>query len=662
MSKIRRIRNTVYIILVVVFITSICPVAADTITLNDETCNSFMHGVWADSTCKTNLTITIKSGDTLEIESGITLHTMEPIYDSDYGFLNNYGAINNNGTIKVYSISNGGTFNNEIGGEVSGEVGQISNEAGGTFINRGSLRWIHFYNHGVFDNYGSCNPYFDIDNDGIINNHGYINSEGIINRGTFNNEIGGGVYGLGFMNEAEGTFINRGGFYAESGFQNHGVVFDNYGHFDTHRPSNNYATINNYGSMIIDNAQMWNSGIINDYGSFDVFDGYFGNSGTFIEEGTFNLIWGSLVNSGFFINKGTIKPLGWPHIRNSNLFKNVCGGTIENFPFDFTGNAIIEAECTPTTNIELSGSFGNNNWYVSNVQVTLTPFDNEGSGIAKTEYSLDGISWIQYSNLFTVSNEGTTIIFYKSTDNAGNVETTKTQEIKIDKTIPSITISSPEAKDYLQSGSLTLNFGATDTISGIDSITSSLDSLTVNNGGVIDLSTLTMGQHTLTVNAIDKAGNTATKSVIFNIKVISATVDIQPDTLNKASQDGTVTAYIFIEIPGYNVNAIDISTVRLSTNNGIVSALISPTDVGDHNSNGIPDLMVKFDRQAVIGIVDVGDVVVTISGKISGEDFEGSDTIRVIDKSDEVPEFPTIALPILSVIGVIFMFQRGRGK
>jgi hypothetical protein len=42
--------------------------------------------------------------------------------------------------------------------------------------------------------------------------------------------------------------------------------------------------------------------------------------------------------------------------------------------------------------------------------------------------------------------------------------------------------------------------------------------------------------------------------------------------------------------------------------------------------------MVKFDRQAVIGIVDVGDVVVTISGKISGKDFEGTDMIRVIGK------------------------------
>lgn len=251
---------------------------------------------------------------------------------------------------------------------------------------------------------------------------------------------------------------------------------------------------------------------------------------------------------------------------------------------------------SPTSNIELSGTLGNNNWYTSDVQITLTASDNEGgSGIANTEYSLDnGINWIQYSNPFTISNEGTTTISYRSIDVAGDIEQTKNQMIQIDKTapsisgaattspnannwykndvtikftasdagsgidtvtpdtiisteaasqsvsgtaidkagnsasttvsginidktIPSITISSPEAKDYLQSGSITLNFNVLDTISGIDSTISYLDSNTVINGEVIDLSTLTLGQHTLTVNAIDKAGNTETKSVIFNI-------------------------------------------------------------------------------------------------------------------------------------------------
>lgn len=394
----------------------------------------------------------------------------------------------------------------------------------------------------------------------------------------------------------------------------------------------------------------------------------------------------------------------------------------------------------PNTSISFSGTLGNNNWYTSDVQVILTSTDNEGgSGVSKTEYSLDnGLSWIQYSNPFTFSNEGSTTISYRSIDKAGNIEQTNNQMIQIDKTapsisgaattspnamdwyksdvtiqftasdagsgidtitpdttisteaasqsvsgtatdkagnsasatvsginidktIPSIIISSPEAKDYLKSGSLTLNFAASDILSGIDSITFSLDSTSVINGQVIDLSTLTIGQHTLTVNAIDKAGSTATKSVTFNLigtipVIVHADVEVNPNTLNKASKGGVVTVYI--EIPGYDVNNIDLSIVKLSTNKGEVSAMLSHTEEGDHNNNGIPDLMVKFDREAVIDIVDIGDVEVTVSGKISGEDFQGSDIIHVIDNHEQIPEFPTVALPIISIIGLMLLFQR----
>jgi hypothetical protein len=91
----------------------------------------------------------------------------------------------------------------------------------------------------------------------------------------------------------------------------------------------------------------------------------------------------------------------------------------------------------PTTTATLSGTLGNNGWYTSNVQVNLTATDNAGgSGVNKTEYSFDNATWITYDAEFTLSNEGTTTVFYKSTDNAGNVEPIKTQEIKISSIPP----------------------------------------------------------------------------------------------------------------------------------------------------------------------------------------------------------------------------------
>ncbi len=41
--------------------------------------------------------------------------------------------------------------------------------------------------------------------------------------------------------------------------------------------------------------------------------------------------------------------------------------------------------------------------------------------------------------------------------------------------------------------------------------------------------------------------------------------------------------------------------------------------------------------------------------------FEGTDEIRVIDQSSQIPEFPKIALPIFSVIGLLF-FSRYRKR
>jgi hypothetical protein len=112
--------------------------------------------------------------------------------------------------------------------------------------------------------------------------------------------------------------------------------------------------------------------------------------------------------------------------------------------------------------------------------------------------------------------------------------------------------------------------------------------------------------------------------------VIPASIDIDPDTLNLQSRGRWITAYI--ELPsGYNVEDIDVGTVRLIVENENVPAEPWPVEVGDHDNNGIPDLMVKFDRQAVQALLDVGVHELLITGEVEGTPFEGSDNLRVID-------------------------------
>jgi hypothetical protein len=167
----------------------------------------------------------------------------------------------------------------------------------------------------------------------------------------------------------------------------------------------------------------------------------------------------------------------------------------------------------PTTTISLTGTPGNNGWYKSDVTIILAATDNPGgSGIAKTEYSFDNTNWTTYTSVFAITTEGTTTVYYRSTDKAGNIESAKSQTIKIDKTPPVITVNLPVPYGLYIVGT-TLNFQASDGISGIESLSGNLNNGTtviqVQSGYV-----LPVGVYTLTVTAVDKAGNGYTSDSI----------------------------------------------------------------------------------------------------------------------------------------------------
>jgi hypothetical protein len=68
------------------------------------------------------------------------------------------------------------------------------------------------------------------------------------------------------------------------------------------------------------------------------------------------------------------------------------------------------------------------------------------------------------------------------------------------------------------------------------------------------------------------------------------------------------------------------------TLNGRLQAEAKPTEISDYDDDGIPDLMVKFNRTAVQSILKVGEKVeITISGALIDDRlFEGKDIIKVI--------------------------------
>lgn len=177
-------------------------------------------------------------------------------------------------------------------------------------------------------------------------------------------------------------------------------------------------------------------------------------------------------------------------------------GSLQEFSFGFNkeGDIISATDTTPpTTIIAFSGALGNNDWYISDVQVTLSVTDNiGGSGVAKTEYSFDDTNWNTYIAPFII-NEGITTVYYNSIDEAGNVELKKNQTIKIDRTVPLITGATttlPNTNNWYNTN-VVVHFTASDEVSGIDTLT---PDQTLSNEGA---------SQSITGTATDNAGNSA---------------------------------------------------------------------------------------------------------------------------------------------------------
>jgi len=206
------------------------------------------------------------------------------------------------------------------------------------------------------------------------------------------------------------------------------------------------------------------------------------------------------------------------------------------------GSASAPADTTPpTTTASLFGAPGSNGWFRSSVNVTLRGIDDEdGTGVSFVEYSLNGGEWQRYGGVLLVSTQGTTTVRARATDMAGNIENpVASTTFKIDWTEPAITVSSPTATTYLHTDRLPMSFGATDSLSGVASTIATIDGVDVTNGQTIQLLTLPVGAHTLSVSASDRAGNTSATSTVFTIV---ATVDSLIGAVNTFVSAGQLDA------------------------------------------------------------------------------------------------------------------------
>ena len=172
----------------------------------------------------------------------------------------------------------------------------------------------------------------------------------------------------------------------------------------------------------------------------------------------------------------------------------------------------VEADA-PTTSASFSPAAQNG--YYRNPSITLIADDNVdggGSGIASTEYKLDGAAaWTTYSGAFQVTGDGSHTLEFRSTDLAGNVEATQSITFNVDATGPVITITTPAVgADYLIDAAVNAAYTCIDALSGTATCSG-----TVANGSALD--TATVGTHTFAVSATDLAGNPASLSRTYNV-------------------------------------------------------------------------------------------------------------------------------------------------
>lgn len=171
--------------------------------------------------------------------------------------------------------------------------------------------------------------------------------------------------------------------------------------------------------------------------------------------------------------------------------------------------------------------------------------------------------------------------------------------------------------------------------------------VTINPGDTVTLSLVWnttgtyKGLYVVSVSASTGPGETDIEDNTFvdgTIEVHNATINVKPQNLKLHSKGSWITCYI--ELPsifGADVYEINVSSVRLGADvpTGNVFA------IGDFDHDGVLELMVKFDREAVVSyILSTGVdgyiaglsrwVTLQVVGDLfSGLRFEGYDTIRV---------------------------------
>jgi hypothetical protein len=202
-----------------------------------------------------------------------------------------------------------------------------------------------------------------------------------------------------------------------------------------------------------------------------------------------------------------------------------------------TKTFIVQAPDTtpPVTTAGLTGTIGKNNWYVSNVTITLTATDPAGKilkvvgdgkwplGVNHTYYKVDSSNWTEYTTPIVVTGDGQHKVCFYSDDKAipPNVEAEKNVSFKMDTTAPEWINYSFTAKNLLKTKWLCVA-NVTDATSGIVLVEFYVDEALVGNATAEPYEFTYSGKPTNNSQAIayDAAGNSAMSPIVNDYEYV----------------------------------------------------------------------------------------------------------------------------------------------
>ena len=224
--------------------------------------------------------------------------------------------------------------------------------------------------------------------------------------------------------------------------------------------------------------------------------------------------------------------------------------------FDSNGNmsgdtvAIIKIDNDlPSANIQINGTKGSNDWYVSNITANCeNESDGSGSGVASCSVSPSSVNQETKSTVLTM----------KITDYVGNTQT-KSTTVKIDKNAPSsfsVTLKKADGSAYT-SGSTSnqdvkISVTAQDSYSGVNQYLYSSDNGSTWKTVPSNWTVTDNGSYSFWVKAVDNAGNETTpaKFTIVITKNVQVNYNANGGSVNPTSKIVTFgKAYGTLAVP-----------------------------------------------------------------------------------------------------------------